>query len=107
MGIFVTIDLLDVLVLVMVSVVVLSTAKGVWLVAKRRREAKSPYISFRDLEGGERVAVLHTDVIPKLDDLDKIFNQALDRLAMDGDVSDEDYSLALESYQTFKKERNA
>lgn len=102
-----TIDLLDVLVLVMISGLVLSIVKGIWLIAKRRREAKAPYISFRDLEGGERVAVLHTQVMPKFADLDKIFTQALDRLAEDNGVSDDDYNLALESYESFKKERNA
>lgn len=74
-----------------------------WL--KKKRKDHQPHISFMDVEGN-RVAVLHTQVIPKLDDLDKLFNQALDRLAIDGDVSDEDYSLALAAYQKFKKERN-
>lgn len=93
--------------MVVFAAILLAAIKFVWCVLKKKRETKKPHITFRDLDDGTRVAVLHTEVIPKLDDLDKLFNQALDRLAIDGDVSDEDYSLALESYRAFKKERHA
>lgn len=105
--IFVALELWEIVAMVLLAVVILLILKISWIRAKKYRDDHQPHITFRDLEGGERVAVLHVKDIPDVEDLDKLFNKALDRLALDGDVSDEDYSLALTSYQTFQKERNA
>lgn len=99
-------DIYEMLTWVFAAAVGLLIVKVFYCWLKKKRDDHQPHISFKDVEGN-RVAVLHVNQIPKLDDIDKLFNQALNRLAIDGTVSDEDYSLALAAYQKFKKEQNA
>ena len=102
-------DITEMVMWVFAAAVGLLIVKVFYFWLKKKRESHKPYISFETVEG-QRVSVLHVadskKILPDLDEIEQMFNQALDRLAVDGDVSDEDYNLALESYQSFKKDRN-